>query len=153
MKDYYPKGKLNEGRKKMAMMPKNSKLTSGKILIVHPKQEVAAILKNSLEKQGFEIEICLEAIKARDLTSTKDYDFIFSSYQLDSMNGLQFISSMRDDVNSYFILLFDMKIDSLPEKTQEVIQKIAHGYLERPFDDQQFGTLMAKIKSLDSVSA
>lgn len=129
------------------------RLTSGKLLLVHPKPEIAAVLQNSLSKQGFEVSICHEAIEARELVLSSDFDFVFVAYQLDSMNGLQFVSSLRSEASSFLVLLFDKKISSLPERTKNVILNIAHGYLERPFDDKQFGELMARIKSLNSISA
>tara|TARA_Y100000768_G_scaffold388163_1_gene382525 strand:+ start:4126 stop:5343 length:1218 start_codon:yes stop_codon:yes gene_type:complete len=130
-----------------------SKLTSGKLLIVHPKSEVAAVLQNSLSKQGFDVSISQNAMDARELVKKSDFDFVLVSYQLDSMNGLQFVSSLKNEVSSYLILLFDKSLSSLPEKTKESILSIAHGYLERPYDDRKFGELMAKIKSIDSMSA
>lgn len=130
-----------------------SKLTSGRLLIVHPKAEVAAVLQNSLSKQGFEVSISQNAMDARELAKNSDFDFVLASYHLDSMNGLQFISSLKNEVSSYFILLFDKSLSSLPEKTKESILSIAHGYLERPYEDRKFGELIAKIKSIDSMSA
>lgn len=118
----------------------------GKALLVHPQKEVADVLKRSFETMGLDVEVHYESMKAREALLSSDFDLYFTSYQLDNMNGLQFVNSLKDKIDTYSVLLFQKDVDSLPEKTLSEINDLVDTFLERPYSEEKISQIVATLK-------
>lgn len=118
----------------------------GRALLVHPQKEVAHVLKRSFEQMGLDVEVHYEAMKARESLLSSEFDLYFTSYQLDNMNGLQFVNSLKDKIDTYSVLLFQKDVDSLPEKTLSEINDLVDTFLERPYSEEKISHIVATLK-------
>ena len=62
------------------------------------------------------------------------------------MNGLQFVNSLKDKIDTYSVLLFQKDVDSLPEKTLSEINDLVDTFLERPYSEEKISQIVATLK-------
>ena len=116
-----------------------------KILIVEDQENLARLIKDGLENDGFSADYVLDGLSAQKLVETKkeDYDLILLDLMLPKKNGLAVCRAWRDKKITTPILIITAK-----DSTNDIIEGLNAGaddYLVKPFS---FEVLTARINAL-----
>lgn len=114
---------------------------SKKILIIEDDSDIAAIEKDYLEINGYEVEISATGSDGMAKALTENYDLIILDVMLPEMDGFEVCKSIRGKIDIPIMMLTARKSD---------IDKIkglgfgADDYIEKPFSPS---VLVARVKS------
>lgn len=114
------------------------------ILIVDDYSTMLRIVKNLLKQLGFKnIDEAMDGSEALEKVKAKGYGLIISDWNMEPMNGLDFLKSVRTSEASYKDTPFIMV--TAESKTENVIlakQAGVNNYIVKPFNAE---TLKSKI--------
>ena len=116
-----------------------------KILVADDDPTVQELLQLILEKHGFEVIICNDGIKAKEVIDHNHVDLVISDYKMPNMDGLQLLKALRKEGQGIpFILITGYgSIDS----TMEAIKLGTVEYLTKPFKPMEI--VLATRKALN----
>src|SRR5262245_16421561 len=75
--------------------------SSGRILLVEDDEDAAFVLREALQRRGFEVENVLRGSQATQTLGDRDWDVVVTDVQLEGMNGIElcsYIAEHRPDV-------------------------------------------------------
>lgn len=106
-----------------------------KILVVDDEAAIRDLLKQFLEREGYECELAEDAEKASDLLSEKRFDLVISDVLMPGKSGIQLLEEIK---NRYPYLATLMISGHSDKKTAEsAIMKGAIDFLIKPFQKNQ----------------
>lgn len=104
-----------------------------RILVVDDFEQIRTFVQKSLEKKGFEVILAKNGLEALAYLQTNTIDLIITDYEMPAMNGIQFISEMRE--NSFFsqtpVILLSANYGLIQKKTENLG---INCFLPKPFD-------------------
>ncbi|MBD2773462.1 response regulator [Iningainema tapete] len=114
-----------------------------KILLVEDDEGTAEVLKNTLTKQHYVVELAMDGQAGLSLVEVFTYDLILLDIMLPKLDGLNFCRKLRDRGDSTSVLL----LTALDSSTTKVIglDAGADDYVVKPFDTNE---LLARIRAL-----
>lgn len=111
-----------------------------KILIIEDNISLVSTLKDVLESNNYEVDYLLSLEEIDDYAILNSYDLILLDLMLGKYNGLDFLKTIRDDINTPIILT--------AKNTKDDIMRGfglgADDYITKPFD---MDILLARIKA------
>ena len=114
-----------------------------RILLIEDDQELCHVLKISLEKAGYQTDICLTGTDALYYALQPVYNLIILDRMLPGMDGLSLLKLIRSsDITTPVILA--TAIDAVPERIAG-LDCGADDYIVKPYDIEE---LMARIRAL-----
>ena len=114
-----------------------------RILLIEDDQELCHVLKISLEKAGYQTDICLTGTDALYYALQPVYNLIILDRMLPELDGLTLLSAIRRK-NIFTPVIIATAMDSLQEKING-LDCGADDYITKPFDAQE---LLARIRAL-----
>ena len=103
-----------------------------KILIVDDDKYIALLLYNFLEDEGFICDTAEDGLEALEkLSKINNYDFILLDFVMARMNGLEFLSALKD-INPKIPVLMISGYRTR-ENTLEALKLGAIGFIKKPF--------------------
>ena len=115
-----------------------------KILVVDDDQDMVYILKETLQKQGYEVMTAADGAQALMLVKTNVPDLMIVDLTMPHMTGWHFTAKARQDprykTTPIIVLSGLLERDAQPEKFET-----ASAYMVKPFD---IFKLMDKVKEL-----
>ncbi|HGE69744.1 TPA: PAS domain-containing hybrid sensor histidine kinase/response regulator [Candidatus Poribacteria bacterium] len=121
-------------------------VTVKKVLLVDDENDIAELLQNFLQKQGYTVDIANDGNEAINKVYKSDYDVIISDLKMpngftgDKLHG--FVKRKNPVLADRMIF---MTGDIINPKTQKFLQQIKNHYLEKPFSLE---ALMEMIKQI-----
>ncbi len=112
-----------------------------KILIIEDDQQIAALEKDFLEMNGFEVNIETDGHKGLKEAMTGDYQLIIIDIMLPNVNGYDILMMIRDKLNIPFIVVSARSDDMDKIKG---IELGADDYMTKPFNPNE---LVARVKN------
>ena len=104
-----------------------------RILVVEDFEQTRVFVQKSLERKGFDVVLAKNGMEALAFLQTNAFDLVITDYEMPSMNGIQFISEMRE--NSFFsqtpVILLSANYGIIQKKTQDLG---INCFLPKPFD-------------------
>lgn len=119
-----------------------------KILLVEDEENLALILKDTLEAQGYEIIVAPDGEDGLNLYYQFAPDVIVTDVMMPKLNGFEMVKRIRQSDKNTPVLFLTAKI-----AVSDVVRGFSIGandYLRKPFSIQE---LMARIKSLVKISS
>ncbi len=102
-----------------------------KILVVDDEESIREFLEIMLRKEGYEITLAEDGLKAKELIQKKSFDMIISDLQMPNMTGIELLKYVRQD---YPEMLFMMiTAFGTTETAVEAMKMGAYDYLTKPF--------------------
>ncbi|MBT7611042.1 MAG: hybrid sensor histidine kinase/response regulator [Bacteriovoracaceae bacterium] len=121
----------------------SSELLTRKVLIVDDEEEIRAILKDSLEELGLEVEEACDGNEALELLKITNYDLVCTDMAMPKLSGDEFIELARKLPNGnipYILITGGMTSKAQEQKID--LNTIAEGVLVKPFDHDTFCELV-----------
>lgn len=119
-----------------------------KILLVEDEENLALILKDTLEAQGYEIIVAPDGEDGLNLYYQFAPDVVVTDVMMPKLNGFEMVKRIRQSDKNTPVLFLTAKI-----AVSDVVEGLSIGandYLRKPFSIQE---LMARIKSLVKISS
>lgn len=113
----------------------------GKILVVDDEKPIADILKFTLEKEGYQVDVCYDGAAAVSNITTKKYDLVLLDIMLPEKDGFQVCKEVRK-VSSIPIIMLTAK-DAEGDKVQG-LELGADDYITKPYSSRE---LIARVKA------
>ncbi len=102
-----------------------------KILVVDDEESIREFLEIMLRKEGYEITLAEDGLKAKEFIQKKSFDMIISDLQMPNMTGIELLKYVRQD---YPEMLFMMiTAFGTTETAVEAMKMGAYDYLTKPF--------------------
>lgn len=112
-----------------------------RLLVVEDEKDLNNILVKSLEKEGYNVEACLDGIEAWDYLSLAEYDGAIIDIMLPGMSGFDLLKKMREEKITTPVLFL-----SALDDTDHIVNGLnlgADDYLVKPFVMKE---LLARIR-------
>lgn len=103
-----------------------------KLLIIDDEENIRKMLKQSLEKDGYNIELALNGEEGFEKVKDSNYDLILLDLNLPGMDGIEVLEKLREDDISTPVLIVTGygSVDS----AVKVMKLGAIDYLQKPFN-------------------
>lgn len=112
-----------------------------KILVVEDEWDLNRVLVKHLKRQGYSVDSCYNGEEALDYVQVARYDAIVLDIMMPKMDGMTFLSRIRQQGNATPVLLLTAK-DTLEDKISG-LDSGADDYLTKPFE---VGELLARLR-------
>lgn len=112
-----------------------------KILVVEDEWDLNRVLVKHLKRQGYSVDSCYNGEEALDYVQVARYDAIVLDIMMPKMDGMSFLSHIRQQGNATPVLLLTAK-DTLEDKISG-LDSGADDYLTKPFE---VGELLARLR-------
>lgn len=114
-----------------------------RILIVEDEKDLAMILSEMLEMEGYYVDTSYDGVSGLDNALSGIYDIIILDIMLPEMDGIQLLSNIRKSNISTPVLMLTAKSE-IEDKVRG-LDKGADDYLTKPFNTKE---LLARIRCL-----
>ena len=102
-----------------------------RILVVEDERKIAGFIRQGLEEQGFDVELCSHGDEAFKLATTRPYDTIVLDIMLPGRDGLSILRCLRERKNAVPVILVTARTE-LNERV-DGLNLGADDYLTKPF--------------------
>ncbi len=120
-------------------------LKGARILIVDDDPDALAILRLSLEPEGYVLTQANNGLKALEICRQSLPQLVISDVMMPQMNGIQFVNALKAEVpDTYIPVLLVTALSEIDEKV-EGLDAGADDYITKPFD---FNELTARVRAL-----
>ncbi len=106
-------------------------LAGMKVLVVEDEKHIASFVRNGLEEEGFDVDVCHNGDEAYRQASRQPYDALVLDIMLPGRDGLSILRNLRDQKNTVPVLLLTARSE-LNERI-EGLNLGADDYLTKPF--------------------
>lgn len=115
-----------------------------RVLVIDDEKRLAENLSKTLRELGsFAVDVALDGEEGLFLAGDGSYDLIVLDLMLPKLNGLQVVTSHRQEGHKTPILILTARDDK--RSTIDLLNAGADDYLSKPFD---LGEFMARVKAL-----
>jgi len=109
-----------------------------KILLIDDDRGIVEVIKNVLEGQNYEVVTAFDGKEGLKKVQSEDPDLIVLDIRMPSMNGYEFICTLRAEKGSSDKPMVPVIVLTAKEKMEEVFKlEGARGYLVKPVDPIQ----------------
>jgi DNA-binding response OmpR family regulator len=118
------------------------------LLLVEDDQRIAALIKQGLEEQGFEVTVAYDGLMGKKLATSRQYNIIITDIILPQLNGIDLcreIRNIRPDVPIIMLTALGTTDDKV-----EGFDAGADDYLVKPFELRE---LLVRVRALLKRSA
>lgn len=102
-----------------------------KILVVDDEESIREFLEIMLKKEGYEVTLAEDGLKAKELVQKKSFDMIISDLQMPNMTGIELLKFIRQNYPE--ILFMMITAFGTTETAVEAMKMGAYDYLTKPF--------------------
>ncbi len=126
-------------------------LGSSRVLIVDDDLDILKNMQVTLARRGYEVQTFLHAEKALEYLKSQEkrIDLIISDIQMPEMNGLQFLTSVKELMPSTPILM--MTAFGTMNRVIEALRGGADDFIQKPFTPTDLMTLVGRALSTEYV--
>jgi DNA-binding response OmpR family regulator len=102
-----------------------------RILVVEDERKIASFIRQGLEENGFDVELCAHGTDAYTLAITRPYDAIVLDIMLPGRDGLSILRGLREHKNAVPVILLTARTE-LNERI-DGLNLGADDYMTKPF--------------------
>ncbi|MGZ4505385.1 MAG: response regulator transcription factor [Nocardioidaceae bacterium] len=117
--------------------------SSPRLLLVEDDRELAGLLRDLLEPEGYVVEVALDGQSGLHLGLTRQYDVMLLDRGLPAIEGLDLLTRLRSKGNHAPTLVLSA-LGNAPDRV-EGLDAGAEDYLGKPFDVEE---LLARLRAL-----
>lgn len=115
-----------------------------KILVVDDETYIVELVKFNLEKEGFQVIVAYDGLKALDMVKSESPDLIILDIMLPRMDGLEVCQLLKQDANYSFIPIIMLTARGEELDTVLGLEMGADDYIKKPFSPRE---LLARVKA------
>lgn len=116
------------------------------ILVVDDNRTMVRIIRNLLRQIGFEnVDEAASGREGLDKLRNKTYNLIISDWNMEPMNGLDFLKEVRSDNTTRNLRFIMVTAETKPENVIEARKAGVDNYIAKPFTAE---TLLAKVNAV-----
>jgi len=113
-------------------------LIDNKILIINDSHSLNALLKLTLEKEGFSVVYIETGLEGIEEAKTWQYRLILLDYVLPDISGLEVCKKLREEESTKHIPIAFITGKTEEEISEKIINAGADSYIEPPFKGEDF---------------
>ena len=114
-----------------------------RLLIIEDERTLCDAVSKSLEKDGFEVDVCYTGAEALEKTGTDKYDLIILDLNLPRMDGMDILKKLRLNDQETKVLILSARGNAADKIAG--LDAGANDYMAKPF---HLGELGARVRSL-----
>jgi len=114
-----------------------------RVLVVEDERKIAGFIRQGLEEQGIDVEVCGDGNDAYTMATTRIYDVIVLDIMLPGRDGLSILKNLRQRKNAVPVILLTARAE--PNERVEGLELGADDYLTKPFFIEE---LVARIHAI-----
>lgn len=118
-------------------------MTVMRLLIIEDERTLCDAVSKSLEKDGFEVDVCYTGAEALEKTGTDKYDLIILDLNLPRMDGMDILKKLRLNDQETKVLILSARGNAADKIAG--LDAGANDYMAKPF---HLGELGARVRSL-----
>jgi len=112
------------------------------ILIVDDEKNYPPIIAAVLEGEGYETLTASSGHQAMEILKNSDVDLILADLKMPVMNGIELLEQIKKRDPDLPVIM--MTAHGTVEKAVEAMQKGAHNFIQKPFDNEQLVVFVKK---------
>jgi two-component system response regulator PilR (NtrC family) len=102
-----------------------------RILVVDDEESIREFLEIMLKKEGYDVSIAEDGLKAKEALTKKSFDMVISDLQMPNMTGLELLKWVMDTIpDTVFMMITAF---GTTENAVEAMKMGAYDYLTKPF--------------------
>lgn len=102
-----------------------------RILVVDDEESIREFLEIMLKKEGYEITLAEDGLRAKDLLAKKSFDMIISDLQMPGMTGIELLKHVKDTAPEIVFMM--ITAFGTTENAVEAMKMGAYDYITKPF--------------------
>lgn len=102
-----------------------------KILVVDDEESIREFLEIMLKKEGYEVTLAEDGLKAKEMVQKKSFDMIISDLQMPNMTGIELLKYIRQNYPEIVFMM--ITAFGTTETAVEAMKMGAYDYLTKPF--------------------
>ena len=112
------------------------------ILIVDDEKNYPPIIAAVLEGEGYETLTASSGHQAMEILKNSDVDLVLADLKMPAMNGIELLEQIKKRDPDLPVIM--MTAHGTVEKAVEAMQKGAHNFIQKPFDNEQLVVFVKK---------
>jgi CheY-like chemotaxis protein len=116
-----------------------------RVLVVEDEQGIAAVCMRTLNREGFQVEIAVNAEIALEMLRGKDYDLCISDIRTPRMNGIELYRQLEiecpESINKFIFTTGDV----LSDNVKTFLGETGRAYLPKPFTPENLRAIVKQI--------
>jgi CheY-like chemotaxis protein len=106
-------------------------------LVIEDEPVISRICKRTLMAIGFDVEIALNGLVAKEMVDEKKYDLILSDIRTPGMNGIEFYRYLEQKHPDMISNVIFTTGDILSSNIENFLNEIQRAFLPKPFTPEQ----------------
>ena len=106
-------------------------MSKARILVVDDEDSIREFLEIMLKKDGYEVTLAEDGLKAKEVLGKKSFDMIISDLQMPNMTGIELLKHVKDTIPDLVFLM--ITAFGTTETAVEAMKMGAYDYLTKPF--------------------
>lgn len=119
--------------------------TGKKILIVDDSPSIRQVVRLNLVKAGHEVTEAGNGSEALEILGNGTFDLIVSDLNMPKMDGLTFVSKLRDTTAGKFVPVIMLTTESTEERKMQGLALGVRAWLVKPFMPDKLVSAVAKL--------
>lgn len=116
-----------------------------KILTVDDSASMRAMVVFTLRGEGFDVTEAVNGKEGLDKAKAGNFDLIISDINMPIMNGIEFVTEVRQEANYRFTPILMLTTESGNDLKQQGKAAGATGWIVKPFDPQKLIAVVRKV--------
>lgn len=105
-----------------------------RILIIDDEENILQVMRQALQREGYEIDTVLDALKGLSILSSSEYDLVICDIAMARMNGIEFFREIEERLPGMADRILFMTGGILSPSIQKFIQERRVSIIEKPFN-------------------
>ncbi|MFN7904078.1 MAG: sigma-54-dependent transcriptional regulator [Pseudobdellovibrionaceae bacterium] len=106
-------------------------MSKARILVVDDEDSIREFLEIMLKKDGYEVTLAEDGLKAKEILSKKSFDMVISDLQMPNMTGIELLKHVKETIPDLVFLM--ITAFGTAETAVEAMKMGAYDYLTKPF--------------------
>ncbi|MBD3168721.1 MAG: response regulator [candidate division Zixibacteria bacterium] len=112
------------------------------ILVVDDKDSMRNMLVQTLEAEGYDVDMASDGTAGVDKAKEKEFDVVLTDLKMPGMDGLEILSAIKNDNPETAVIL--MTAYGTVENAVEAMKNGAFDFITKPFDTDQLSVLIRR---------
>jgi len=114
-------------------------------LVVEDEPLISRVCRKTLSSEGFEVDIAMNGLIAKDMVTKKDYDICLSDIRTPQMNGIEFYRYLEKEYPGMARKVIFTTGDVLSGNIDIFLQEVGSPFLPKPFLPDDLRKIVRKI--------